>query len=308
MTNLYDHYLRLIRRSRLYAALWIALVVLLMSAVAVYKQDYRWPLMMGFLLLACILFVHRHYNGKHYKRLQLLSAPFPPQWSAFLQGRSTYYQDLSDEEKEVFNRRVQFFIKEKRIHAIDTTIDDGVRLMVGASAVIPTFAFPYFEYPNVEEVLIYPNSFDHQFQTSRYDGHEQYITGMVGNRHLNNTVVLSKPDLVAGFNGERNRHNVGIHEFVHLIDMADGGNSDGIPEILLDRAYVLPWLNVIREEMHRMQNGQSDINPYGLTNNAEFLAVVSEYFFDNPQKFLEHHPELYKYLSMIFRQDKAKRV
>lgn len=40
-----------------------------------------------------------------------------------------------------------------------------------------------------------------------------------------------------------------------------------------------------------------------LTNNAEFLAVVSEYFFDNPEKFQKKHPELYQFLSAIFNRE-----
>jgi hypothetical protein len=95
---------------------------------------------------------------------------------------------------------------------------------------------------------------------------------------------------------------VGIHEFVHLIDDVDGG-TDGVPEILLQHSYVAPWLHLIKEEMRHIEEGHSDINPYALTNNAEFLAVVSEYFFDNPDKFKRRHPELYQYLTSIFNQN-----
>lgn len=51
----------------------------------------------------------------------------------------------------------------------------------------------------------------------------------------------------------------------------------------------------------------SDINPYALTSNAEFLAVVSEYFFDNPEKMKSRHPELYNDLVGIFKQNPEKR-
>ena len=54
--------------------------------------------------------------------------------------------------------------------------------------------------------------------------------------------------------------------------------------------------------MNKIKNRHSDINPYALTNNAEFLAVVSEYFFDNPEKMKSRHPELYKILSEMYRQ------
>jgi Mlc titration factor MtfA (ptsG expression regulator) len=52
--------------------------------------------------------------------------------------------------------------------------------------------------------------------------------------------------------------------------------------------------------MMRITEGKSDINPYALTNNAEFLAVVSEYFFSNPKTFRARHTELYEFLSKIY--------
>jgi Mlc titration factor MtfA (ptsG expression regulator) len=124
---------------------------------------------------------------------------------------------------------------------------------------------------------------------------------MVGNRFMNGSMILSKPDLLNAYDGKEHLQNVGIHEFVHLIDDADG-LTDGVPEILIKHAYVTPWLQVIKHEMKLIEHGHSDISPYALTNNAEFLAVVSEYFFDNPEKFKKKHAELYQYLSDIFHQ------
>ena len=55
--------------------------------------------------------------------------------------------------------------------------------------------------------------------------------------------------------------------------------------------------------MRQIAEGDSDINPYGLTNNAEFLAVVSEYFLSNPEKFKKRHFELYQFLVKIFHRE-----
>ncbi|MCA9421547.1 MAG: zinc-dependent peptidase, partial [Nitrospira sp.] len=51
-----------------------------------------------------------------------------------------------------------------------------------------------------------------------------------------------------------------------------------------------------------------DINPYGLTNEAEFFAVVSEYFFENPVRMKKKHPELYSMLKQIFHQDPQSQI
>lgn len=301
-TDFKTYYQGLLRGQARNAALLAGAVVLAFSGLAWYTSAVP-ALVLGGLLLGIIWLLHHHYSKGYRRRLALCGQPFPKAWRQLLEKNSRFYCQLSPQNQSVFQERVRFFLAEKKIQGISTEIDDEVRLLVAASAIIPTFAFPFFEYPNLSQVLVYPNSFDHSFQTARYEGHEQDIAGMVGTGFLNGSLLLSKTDLLAGFQGS-NPHNVGIHEFVHLLDMADGA-VDGLPEIFLSNAYTLPWLQLIRAEVRKIRKGRSDINPYGLTNDAEFLAVVSEYFFDQPEKLAEDHPELYRQLCSIFHQAPA---
>jgi Mlc titration factor MtfA (ptsG expression regulator) len=57
------------------------------------------------------------------------------------------------------------------------------------------------------------------------------------------------------------------------------------------------------EEIGKMKNNHSDINIYGATNKAEFFAVASEYFFQQPHLFKEKHPELFELMEKIFHQN-----
>ncbi len=244
----------------------------------------------------------KSYKKKSKILLETLNQPFPGAWRLFLIKQVRFYSQLSGPDKNLFEKRVRLFLSTKNIEAIDTEIDDDLRLMVASSAVIPTFAFPDYNYPSLKTVLIYPNSFDEHFQTKRYNGHEEFIVGMVGNRFMEGTMILSKPDLLKAFDGRPHQENVGVHEFVHLLDKEDGV-VDGIPQVLIDHAFAGPWLREIKKEMDKIRNGKSDISPYAITNNAEFLAVVSEYFFDSPEKFKKRHAELYIYLSKIFNRE-----
>jgi len=244
-----------------------------------------------------LIFIKKVQKNKH-----ILAQPFPESWRTILNEHVKFYCDLEDGQKAGFEKRVQLFLATKKIEPIDTEINDSIKIMVAASAIIPMFAFPEYNYPNLREILIYPNSFDEKFQTQRFEGHKEFIIGMVGNRFMNGTMIISKPDLINAYDGTKHKNNVGVHEFIHLIDNVDG-TTDGIPEILMKHAYVAPWLHIIKEEMSRIQQGRSDISPYALTSNAEFLAVVSEYFFDNPENFKIKHPDLYNYLITIFHQN-----
>ena len=254
-----------------------------------------------------VIAIVRYLVVKKKRFTEKMERPFPAEWRKFLLERVASYSHLGQKDRTVFEHRVQLFLAEKRIQGIDTDIDDAVRLMVASSAIIPVFAFPGYTYPHVNEVLIYPNSFDSTFQTQRFDGHRENIAGMVGDRFMNGTVVLSKSDLVRDFDGATHRTNVGVHEFVHLLDKEDGA-VDGIPEMLMAHAYVGPWLHEIKQEAERIEKGRSDINPYALKSNAEFLAVVSEYFFEDPEKMQKKHPELYARLSAIYNRPADKAV
>ncbi len=254
--------------------------------------------MYGIIFLAVIgisfLLFYKGKNSKYHP------SPFPSEWIKILNEKVLFYKNLDPVGQTMFEIRVQRFLAAKRVTGVDTEIDDTIRVLLAASAIIPTFAFANFNYPNVNEILIYPNAFNKNFETG--EDAEGNILGMVGNRFMKGIVIFSKPDLLKAFDGKAHSFNVGVHEFVHLIDGLDGA-VDGVPRMLIDNSFALPWLTEVRKEMRKIRKNESDINPYALTNDAEFLAVASEYFFDAPEKFERKHPELYAYMEKIFQQD-----
>ncbi|MEM6772536.1 MAG: zinc-dependent peptidase, partial [Bacteroidota bacterium] len=113
--------------------------------------------------------------------------------------------------------------------------------------------------------------------------------------------LLSRPALHQGFE-RAGRGNTGIHEFVHLLDMADG-ETNGIPHYFLENSYLIPWVEMMRSAMAAIERDESDIDDYALTNQAEFFSVAAEYFFNRPHAFAEHHPKLFGLMERIFAQD-----
>ena len=101
----------------------------------------------------------------------------------------------------------------------------------------------------------------------------------------------------------KSHHNTAIHEFIHLIDKMDG-TLDGVPELLLERKYVSRWKELIEITIDQIRRGQSDINPYAATSPVECFAVISEYFFEQPETFKSAHPELNEMLTRIFIRKK----
>jgi Mlc titration factor MtfA (ptsG expression regulator) len=76
----------------------------------------------------------------------------------------------------------------------------------------------------------------------------------------------------------------------------------------LSREATGPWIDLVRRKMQEISEGDSDINAYALTNEAEFFSVVSEYFFERPDLLERKHPELFAMMQKVFRQDLKSRV
>lgn len=98
--------------------------------------------------------------------------------------------------------------------------------------------------------------------------------------------------------------NVVIHEFAHQLDQQNGP-ANGAP-ILGGRRRYQRWARALGEEFGRLQeaanNGHGSLlSHYGATNPAEFFAVSSEVFFEQPERMAREHPELYSELSRFYR-------
>lgn len=207
-----------------------------------------------------------------------------------------FYHRLTDAQRGQFRQDIFDFLSRTRIVGVKTEVTARDRLLVASSACIPVFHFPQWQYYDLEEVLLFPSAINLEFQT---DNHDSEILGLVGTGKLERKMVLTREALEDGFSNKTDKYNVGIHEFIHLIDKEDG-QIDGLPKVLIDKQYAIPWLQLIRAKIRDIHMGQSDIDPYGSTNLAEFLAVVGEYFFERPDLLKIKHPELYEVMNHMF--------
>jgi len=223
-------------------------------------------------------------------------------WTAYLNESVTFYRTLSESDKSIFEKRVRLFLETTPVEAGQVEVTDEDRLLVAASAVIPVWGFPDWHYFNVKKVFLLPASFNERFECGQPDS---LITGMVGTGPMSGKLALSKPALHLGFSNNKDKQNVGIHEFVHLVDMADG-DCDGFPERLKKYAFSIPWFELVEKKIVGIESNNSNIRDYGATNKAEFLAVTSEYFFERPKMLQKKHPTLYQALSDFYRQDVSR--
>ena len=67
--------------------------------------------------------------------------PFPSDWKIILTKKVSFYNSLSDEQKNSFEFKVQEFLLNCRITGIKTTVDLVDKLLIASSAIIPIFGF-----------------------------------------------------------------------------------------------------------------------------------------------------------------------
>lgn len=219
-------------------------------------------------------------------------------WKDTLAEKVSFYKKLNEDDKLIFEQRAQDFLKEIKVTGVNCEAEDLDLILIASSAIIPVFQFPNWSYRNLDEVLLYPLPLNAHFST---EGDDTNIQGMVGNGFMDGKMILSKTSLRQGFQAELDKKNVGIHEFVHLIDGADG-QIDGIPKILMTQQFVLPWMDLIYKKTKEIEAEKSDIKLYGATNEQEFLAVASEYFFEHHIQFKKKHSELFELLSFFYNE------
>ena len=234
----------------------------------------------------------------YFKKPRSKSSLFPEHGAAILLSHVSFYRNLPDNLKLIFQKKIEEFFRYINIEGVKIQVSDMDRILVAASAIIPVFYFDNWKYNNLSTVLLYPHAFNREEFLS--DESDKDTSGMVGNGPMQRMMILSLPQLREGFAINAGQSNVGIHEFVHLLDKEDG-DVDGLPEALLDKKNNPEYLKLVEETMNEIANNKSDIDAYALTNRAEFFAVTSSYFLNAPGAFKQNHEALYNLYKKIYR-------
>jgi Mlc titration factor MtfA (ptsG expression regulator) len=237
-----------------------------------------------------------HALGRRWtRRRALLAEPFPERWRRFLHDHYDHFDRLPEELRGHFEDDLRIFLAETRITGIGVDVTDELRLLVAASAVTLSVAWPEHEWEALTEVLLYPQDFDRDYSFE--------VEDLAGEAHPWGTVILSVPTLRESFEDPDDGYHVGIHEFAHLLDVHQT-HFDGIPRGM-SAARSAEWATLMQKEMERLRKGKSALDPYGAEDPVEFLAVAVEGFFETPLLLRQRHREVYAILAEYFRQDPA---
>jgi Mlc titration factor MtfA (ptsG expression regulator) len=242
------------------------------------------------------------------RRRRLRSRPFPAAWREILARRVPYFRLLPPDLQVQLEKHIQVFVAEKPfIGCAGFEISDEVRVTIAAQACLLILNRGTDTYPNLSQVLVYPGAFLVERLRAEPSGVlQEHRQALSGESWTQGQVVISWEDALEGAAVVDDGRNVVIHEFAHQLDQQKG-YANGAPWLGRRDRYAR-WSRVMGEEFGRLQEQAllglpSLINPYGATSPAEFLAVVSEVFFEQPRELAALHPALYEELRILYRVD-----
>lgn len=245
---------------------------------------------------------------KTLQRKRVMARAFPKAWRTILKKRLPYFHALPADLQLQLKRHIQVFLDEKRFVGCDgLQITDEIRVTIAAQACLLLLNRNTDFYPNLRQILVYPDAFI-------VESHRQDPAGLIseqrnvlaGESWEQGQVILSWRNTLEGAANPHDGNNVVIHEFAHQLDQEDG-HANGAP-ILQRRQDYLSWSSVFSQAYNELVQAAalgrpSLFNYYGATNPAEFFAVVTEVFFEQPEALNLEHPALYRELSHFYQLD-----
>lgn len=245
------------------------------------------------------------------RRRRLRNESFPPEWAALLQGKVPFYRFLPEKDRKELHGHTHVLLAEKHFEGCDGLIlTDEIKTTIAAQASILLLHRKPRYYPHLHSIVVYPHAYI--ARRARVDAAKVVHEGpevRSGEAWSLGTIVLSWENIKAVASRANDCRNVVLHEFAHQLDMENRGVADGAP-LLPRRSMYAAWAHVLGNEYEHLlddveHHRRTTINPYGATHPAEFFAVVTECFFENPIQLNTHHPQLYEQFQLFYRQDPA---
>ena len=249
-------------------------------------------------------------------RKKLTQVPFPPLWEDIIHHNVAHYCILDDAERAHLRALVQVFIAEKYWEgAGGLELTDEIRVTISAQACLLLLGLPHNYYQNVESIIVYPSTVvPPQRKPGFFENSSLPLElphPIIGQAFRQGPVIIIWDAALRGGRHPESGHNVIYHEFAHKLDMLDG-MADGTPP-LKDRSEFRDWVLTCSREYLRLKHSaekgkKSFLDSYAATNEAEFFAVATEQFFDQPRLMIKHAPDLYRVLKEYYRQNPSERI
>ncbi len=217
-------------------------------------------------------------------------------------------RDPADEAE--LRRLASLFLDRKEFTAVgNVRLSNDVVVAVAAQACLPVLKLGLSAYDRFVGIVLHADAVVARREVHDDDGlvHE-YDEVLSGEAMSGGPLMLSWRDVRSAGISAGHGYNVVIHEFAHVLDMAQGLSSD-VPRL---PATIDPrrWRQTLADELAALRSAvERDevtvLDPYGAEAPEEFFAVASESFFVAPQTMRDAHAALYALFTKLYAQDPA---
>lgn len=241
------------------------------------------------------------------RRRELFDAGFTDAWRDLCAARFAWWEDLDDGERDRLEAVALGLIAGADWEpANGFTLTEEMQVLIAAQAALLTVNLPFEDpYQDVHAIIVHPT-------TVVLDGEHSQVGGVVsddpmpilGQAEYHGPVLVAWDEVADDVVHHGDGRNVVFHEFAHKLDMLDG-TSDGTPP--MDAGLASRWVEVCTRvyEAVVVGSGGEVLDPYAGVNPAEFFAVVTEAFFDDPAGLRGEHSDLYRCFAEFYAQDPA---
>jgi Mlc titration factor MtfA (ptsG expression regulator) len=258
------------------------------------------------LILILLGVIFRVYYWRSYRIRQISEQPFNKDWLEIVRRRLPFFEKFPVELQQELKDLIKVFLQEKSfVGCGGQKIDDEIRVTVAAQACLLLLNRETSQYLNLQSILIYPSTFVAKREVMNELGLVSTDhTALLGESWNQGKVILAWDNVQKSVRNLQDGHNVVLHEFAHQLD-SESGATNGAP-LLQTRGAYKSWAHIFSEEFEELQREasrgkESLIDHYGATNPAEFFAVATETFFEQPVQMKKNHQELYDELSKYYR-------
>jgi Mlc titration factor MtfA (ptsG expression regulator) len=237
---------------------------------------------------------------------QPLDAPYRDEWTAYLDKNVPLYPRLSAAEQARLRDNLRVFVAEKNWEGCGgLVLTDEIKVTVAGNACLLLLGLEPDSFRRVQSVLVYPSG----FMVPDYRGGMVGVADVLGVAQYRGPVVLAWDTVAPGGQHYQEGRNVVLHEFAHQLDYLDG-ERNGTPP-LRDAEQAERWRGVMTAEYDKLvkdctQGRATLLGEYATTNPAEFFAVATECFFEQPVRTCRRHPLLYDLLREYYRLDPVR--
>lgn len=250
------------------------------------------------------------------RRTKILKSEFPAAWTSILESNVGAYPLLSADEQHRLRQLVQVFVAEKHFEGCGgLELTDEMRVTIAGTGCLMLLGRDHDLFSEVESILVYPSTIvARDLGRSVFDTSGRVVDEgqtVLGQAVQGGAVILAWDSALQGAKDARDGRNVVIHELAHKIDFIDGA-ADGTPEFETHaerRAWSAALEPAFLAHKARATKGKkSFLDDYAVTNEAEYFAVASEAFFEQPRAFAKQLPDVYKSLAAFYNLDLATRA